>query len=73
MGGSPFRPNVQHLLDDLDNFGRWRRLAYIGDLSELTFCNGVVAVNHKRNIAFAEQSEEVNSARLPSITVYDNR
>jgi hypothetical protein len=73
MGGSPFGPNAQHLLDDLDNFGRWRRLAYVGDLSELTFRYGVVAMNDKRNITFAEQSKEVRPARLPGITVYHNR
>jgi hypothetical protein len=66
-------PSMQHLLDDLDNFGWWRRFTYIGDLSELTFRYGVVTMNHKRNITFAEQSKEVHSARLPGITVYDNR
>ena len=64
---------MQHLLDDLDNFGRWHRLAYMGDLSELTFRYGVVAMNHKRNITFAEQPKKVHSASLPGITIYDNR
>jgi hypothetical protein len=73
MGGSPFRPNMQHLLDDLDNFGWWRRFTYVGELSELTFRYGVVAMNDKRNITFAEQCKEVRPARLPGITVCDNR
>jgi hypothetical protein len=73
MGGSAFGPNAQQLLDDLDNFGGWRRLAYIRNLNELTFRHGVVAMNHKRNIKFPEQSKEVQPARLPGITVYDNR
>jgi hypothetical protein len=28
---------LQYLLDDLDKFGGWRRLVYMGDLGELTF------------------------------------
>ena len=45
-----FYARMQHLLDYLDNFGWWRRFAYMGDLSELTFRYGVAAMNHKRNI-----------------------
>ena len=64
---------MQQLLDDLDNFGRRRRLAYIGDLSELTFRYGFVAMNHERIIAFAKQCKELHPAGLPSITVYNYR
>jgi hypothetical protein len=64
---------MQHLLDDLDNFGGRRRLIYMGDLGELTIRYGVAAMNHERNITFAQQCKELHSARLPGITVYDNR
>jgi len=64
---------MQHLLDYLDNFGWWRRFTYMGDLSELTFRYGVVTMNHKRNITFAEQCKELHPARLRAITVYNSR
>ena len=54
---------MQHLLDDLDNFGGRRRLAYMGHLGELTFRYGVAAMNHK----------ELHRTGLPGITVYDSR
>jgi hypothetical protein len=64
---------MQHLLDDLDNFGGRRRLAYMGHLGELTFRYGVAAMNHKRNTAFTEQCKELHRTGLPGITVYDSR
>ena len=64
---------MEHLLDDSDNFGGWRRLGHMGDLRELTFRYGVAAINHERNITFTEQCKEVHPARLPGITVYNNR
>jgi hypothetical protein len=64
---------MQDLLDELDNFGGRRSLSYMGDMRELTFRYGVAAMNHERNITFAEQSKELHPARLPGITVYNNR
>jgi hypothetical protein len=66
-------PPLQHLLDDSDNFGGWRRLAYMGDLGELTFRHEGAVMNHRRNTTFAEQCNELHPAGLPGVTVYDSR
>jgi hypothetical protein len=55
-------PPLQHLLDDLDNCGGWRRLVYMGDLGELTFRYESAVMNHKPNTTFGSSA---TSCTLP--------